>query len=70
MCNKTCVCPASQIQTVTLIPGDGIGPEISNAVMKIFEAAKVSTEKQFKKKSLTCIYIFQILSENNIMLEH
>lgn len=31
----------SQIQTVTLIPGDGIGPEISCAVMKIFEAAKV-----------------------------
>lgn len=31
-----------QLQTVTLIPGDGIGPEISTAVMKIFEAAKVS----------------------------
>ncbi|KAH0619840.1 hypothetical protein JD844_014171, partial [Phrynosoma platyrhinos] len=30
------------VQTVTLIPGDGIGPEISNAVMEIFEAAKVS----------------------------
>lgn len=34
---------ASQIHTVTLIPGDGIGPEISCAVMKIFEAAKVSS---------------------------
>lgn len=34
---------ASQIQTVTLIPGDGIGPEISTAVMEIFDAAKVST---------------------------
>lgn len=31
-----------QMQTVTLIPGDGIGPEISSAVVKIFEAAKVS----------------------------
>lgn len=31
-----------QVQTVTLIPGDGIGPEISAAVMKIFDAAKVS----------------------------
>lgn len=31
------------MQTVTLIPGDGIGPEISTAVMNIFEAAKVST---------------------------
>uniref|UniRef100_A0A2I2ZAS1 Uncharacterized protein n=1 Tax=Gorilla gorilla gorilla TaxID=9595 RepID=A0A2I2ZAS1_GORGO len=28
------------VQTVTLIPGDGIGPEISAAVMKIFDAAK------------------------------
>lgn len=30
-----------QLHTVTLIPGDGIGPEISTAVAKIFEAAKV-----------------------------
>lgn len=37
--------PAFQMQTVTLIPGDGIGPEISNAVMKIFEAAQVNTEE-------------------------
>lgn len=28
----------------TLIPGDGIGPEISAAVQKIFEAAKVPIE--------------------------
>lgn len=27
--------------TVTLIPGDGIGPEISESVQKIFQAAKV-----------------------------
>lgn len=40
-----CLCSASQIHTVTLIPGDGIGPEISTAVMKIFEAAKVSVEE-------------------------
>lgn len=31
------------MQTVTLIPGDGIGPEISAAVVKIFEAANVSS---------------------------
>jgi len=30
-----------QIRTVTLIPGDGIGPEISNSVQKIFDAADV-----------------------------
>lgn len=32
---------ASGGQKVTLIPGDGIGPEISAAVQKIFECAKV-----------------------------
>ena len=31
----------SLMRTVTLIPGDGIGPEISQSVVKIFEAAKV-----------------------------
>lgn len=30
----------SDIRRVTLIPGDGIGPEISSAVQKIFETAK------------------------------
>ena len=30
------------LQCVTLIEGDGIGPEISAAVVKIFEAAQVS----------------------------
>ena len=30
--------------TATLFPGDGIGPEISAAVQKIFEAAKVPVE--------------------------
>lgn len=29
--------------TVTLIEGDGIGPEISQSVKDIFEAAKVKT---------------------------
>ena len=27
--------------TVTLIPGDGIGPEIADSVKAVFEAAKV-----------------------------
>lgn len=30
-----------QKRTVTLIPGDGIGPEISSSVQKIFAAADV-----------------------------
>uniref|UniRef100_A0AC34FLG3 Isocitrate dehydrogenase [NAD] subunit, mitochondrial n=1 Tax=Panagrolaimus sp. ES5 TaxID=591445 RepID=A0AC34FLG3_9BILA len=32
---------SSEVRRVTLIPGDGIGPEISAAVQKIFEAAEV-----------------------------
>ena len=32
------------MRRVTLIPGDGIGPEISSAVVKIFEAANVPIE--------------------------
>lgn len=35
---------SSQIHKVTLIPGDGIGPEISAAVQKIFAAADVPIE--------------------------
>lgn len=31
----------SQMRTVTLIPGDGIGPEISASVQQIFDAAGV-----------------------------
>lgn len=32
------------MKTVTLIPGDGIGPEISDAVVKIIEKAGVQIE--------------------------
>ncbi|RWS17220.1 isocitrate dehydrogenase [NAD] subunit alpha: mitochondrial-like protein [Dinothrombium tinctorium] len=32
---------STDVRTVTLIPGDGIGPEISSAVQQIFAAAKV-----------------------------
>uniref|UniRef100_A0A665W6J3 Isocitrate dehydrogenase [NAD] subunit, mitochondrial n=1 Tax=Echeneis naucrates TaxID=173247 RepID=A0A665W6J3_ECHNA len=41
------------IQTVTLIPGDGIGPEISSAVMKIFEAAQAPIK--WEKRNVTAI---------------
>jgi isocitrate dehydrogenase (NAD+) len=27
-------------QTVTMIPGDGIGPEVSDAVLEVFERLK------------------------------
>ncbi|KAJ8933088.1 hypothetical protein NQ318_022818 [Aromia moschata] len=35
---------SSELRKCTLIPGDGIGPEISVAVQKIFETAKVPIE--------------------------
>ena len=35
-------------QTVTLIEGDGIGPEISGAVIRIFEAAQVGDTNRFE----------------------
>lgn len=35
---------SSGLKKVTLIPGHGIGPEITVAVQKIFEAAKVPIE--------------------------
>lgn len=44
---------AGGVKTVTLIPGDGIGPEISAAVMKIFDAAKAPI--QWEERSVTAI---------------
>uniref|UniRef100_A0A665WWH3 Isocitrate dehydrogenase [NAD] subunit alpha, mitochondrial n=1 Tax=Echeneis naucrates TaxID=173247 RepID=A0A665WWH3_ECHNA len=41
------------MQTVTLIPGDGIGPEISTAVMKIFEAANAPI--RWEERNVTAI---------------
>lgn len=35
---------SSDVRKCTLIPGDGIGPEISAAVQKIFEVASVPIE--------------------------
>lgn len=35
------------MRTVTLIPGDGIGPEISAAVQEIFAASKVNELVKF-----------------------
>ncbi|XP_073435474.1 isocitrate dehydrogenase [NAD] subunit alpha, mitochondrial isoform X2 [Dendrobates tinctorius] len=44
---------SNHVQTVTLIPGDGIGPEISSAVMKIFEAAKAPI--QWEERNVSAI---------------
>ena len=40
---STSGCVVAQVRTVTLIPGDGIGPEISAAVQQIFAAANVGS---------------------------
>lgn len=41
--------------TVTLIEGDGIGPEISKSVKDIFAAANVTKKKKPSRlKSMTC----------------
>ena len=39
-------------QTVTLIKGDGIGPEIADALKKIFEAAGVPIDWEEKPAGL------------------
>jgi hypothetical protein len=39
------------LYTVSLIEGDGIGPEISQSVKDIFAAAKVRTQNQRVEKS-------------------
>eukprot|EP00069_Balaena_mysticetus_P021107 bmy_13469T0 len=44
---------AGGVKTVTLIPGDGIGPEISATVMKIFDAAKAPI--QWEERNVTAI---------------
>ena len=36
-----CYQEGAQLRKVTMIPGDGIGPEISQSVKEIFEAAGV-----------------------------
>lgn len=45
----------SGVKTVTLIPGDGIGPEISAAVQKIFAAAAVN-------KCLLAIIVLKLIT--------
>jgi len=37
------------LKKVTIFPGDGIGPEISQAVIDIFAATKVPIEWEFYK---------------------
>ena len=57
-CTAVIVSLVTQVKTLTLIEGDGIGPEISNAVIKIFAAADVSywyltNHQNFEDKQVT-----------------
>ncbi|KAJ1511210.1 NAD-dependent isocitrate dehydrogenase, partial [Coelomomyces lativittatus] len=45
----------AETRKVTLIPGDGIGPEISESVKKIFAAAKIPI--QWEEVSVTPVMI-------------
>lgn len=40
---------SSKSFTVSLFPGDGIGPEISNAVQEVFSALKLPIQWQLEK---------------------
>ena len=44
---------AAEKQTVVLLPGHGIGPEISEAVTRIFESAHVPIDFQHHEIHLT-----------------
>jgi len=57
---------SSEVRTVTLIPGDGIGPEISAAVQKIFSAAEVGANPTALFLLFRRLLIFQKPPENQI----
>jgi len=43
------------MDTVTLIPGDGIGPEITRAAVKVIEAAKVPIEWEYHEAGIKAL---------------
>ena len=45
--NGICLPGSARTHTVTLIPGDGIGPEVTGAVVSILEATVRGTDAQF-----------------------
>lgn len=55
------------VRKVTLIPGHGIGPEITVAVQKIFEAAKVPIE--WDEVDVTSVRVSSYLVDVNIVIK-
>lgn len=58
------------MRKITLIPGDGIGPEISAAVQKIFQAAGVPIEWETVDVTpvRVCIYIYMYIHTYNSII--
>ena len=52
-----------QVRKVTLMPGHGIGPEISDAVKEVFSAAEVS---RFKFKFNVIYYVYGYIGNFNL----
>ncbi|MGL5330934.1 MAG: isocitrate/isopropylmalate dehydrogenase family protein [Peptostreptococcaceae bacterium] len=53
--------------TITLIPGDGIGPEVSNAMVKVIEATKIDIKWEVVNAGLTCIDQFNTPLPHNVI---
>lgn len=53
------------MKKVTLIPGDGIGPEISAAVQQIFQTANVPIE--WESVDVTPVRVSLLLPMNRIL---
>lgn len=58
---------ASGSKKVTLIPGDGIGPEISAAVQKIFATAKVPLEWEAVDVTPVRVRSFRLLISQQLL---
>ncbi|MCS7155408.1 MAG: isocitrate/isopropylmalate family dehydrogenase [Bacteroidetes bacterium] len=43
------------LHRVTLIPGDGIGPEITQAVLRVLEAARADVEWEWQQAGASCL---------------
>ena len=52
---------------MTLIPGDGIGPEISASVQQIFEAAKVSIKNKVMHSDVEATFITLLYWKFNLI---
>jgi isocitrate dehydrogenase (NAD+) len=66
------------MHTVTLIPGDGIGPEITRAAVKVIEAAKLPVQWDYQEAGLTALekhkdplppHVLESIRQNKVVLK-